>query len=154
MTDPSLSWYYPVTLRLTMHMYTWTPKSKCTVCLCAHTLTQCLSLCHSRTKVGPARQGAGQHRGAGLSRCSQDHPSKCLLSLLWEKTDREWIRPTAPLWATDGRYTLPHCRLGPICNGMCCLIFRPFAVFPGIAGCFSISKSNNTSTLENKLTLY
>lgn len=100
--------------------------------LCGHhSLTQRLSLCHSRTKAGPARERAGRHRGAELNRCSQDHPSKCLFSLLWEKADTQGIHPTASVWATDGRYTLPHCRLGPICSGMCRLIFRPSTVFLG-----------------------
>lgn len=41
-----------------------------------------------------------------------------------------------------------------ICNGMCCLIFRPLTVSLGIACCFSISSPNFTSTMENKHTVY
>lgn len=92
----------------------------------------------------------------GLSRADVrgTTPAKCLFSLLWEKTAGEWIHPAAPHRVTNGRYTLSHCGLGPICNGMCCLILGPFTVVFGTAWRYCTSKSNNLSTLENKHTVY
>lgn len=150
MTNQMVSWYYPVTLRLTVYMLTWPPKHKY-ILVCPRTRPVFVSLSYREGKQVQLGREQDSSEGPSPADVRRTTPAS-VCSVCSGK--REWIHPAASLRATDGRYTLPHCRPGPICNGMYCLIFRPLTVLLGTTGCFSISKSNNTSTLENKHTLY